>query len=105
MDIEERQIDDEWHNNKADCSRHEMFPNVLLQTQQYKHEMKRSFVQPTMVWPFLMSRISQRSIKTAIPIVITVKIPLTFDPQVHAMNAPVAISHVHHSVENSLESS
>jgi hypothetical protein len=56
----------------------------------------------TIEWPFLTSRISQRSIRTAIPIVITVKIPFTFEPQVNAMKVPVAISQPHHSVENSL---
>jgi hypothetical protein len=56
----------------------------------------------TMVYPFRISRMSQRSIKTAIPMVITVRIPLTFDPHVHAMKAPVMTSQVHHSGENSL---
>ena len=45
---------------------------------------------------------SQRSIKTAMPIEKTVSMPLTLEPHVHAMNVPVAISHVHHSMENSL---
>jgi hypothetical protein len=32
----------------------------------------------------------------------TVRIPLTLEPHVHAINIPVRISQVHHSTENSL---
>jgi hypothetical protein len=101
MDIEKRQINDEWHNNQPDASGDEMSTEVIL----YGKSTNSSFangVRLTMGWPFLISRRSQRSIKTAMPIVRTVRTPLTFEPQVQAMKTPVAISHVHHSGENSL---
>ena len=56
----------------------------------------------TIEWPFLISRISHRSINTARPMVTTVKIPLTLEAHVHAMNVPVASNQPHHSGENSL---
>jgi hypothetical protein len=40
---------------------------------------------------------------TAKPIAKTVKMPFTFEAQVHAMKTPVAISHPHQAGENSLE--
>lgn len=102
MDVEERQVYGEWNNDKPKDSRQEMLSNVFLQFKNI-NASKIGFNQFTIVWPFFMSRISHRSIKTAIPMVNTVRIPLTFDPQVQAINAPVAMSHVHHSAENSLE--
>ena len=53
--------------------------------------------------PLRWSKSFQRSINTAIPIVTTVRIPLTFEPQVQAMNVPVAKSQPHHSGVNSLQ--
>lgn len=40
--------------------------------------------------------------RTAIPMQATVRIPLTLEPQVQAMNTPVRDNQTHHSVENSL---
>jgi len=39
---------------------------------------------------------------TAIPIVKTVRMPLTFEPHVQAIKTPVTISQSHHSEVNSL---
>lgn len=87
-----------------------MRPNALaakfFQKGSYERRLARDIpkgiVAQTMVAFFLTSRRSHKSIKTAIPIVTTVKMPLTLEPHVHAMKVPVAMSHVHHSVENSL---
>ena len=56
-----------------------------------------------MLCPFFMSRMSQRSIRTGMPIATTVKIPLTLEDHAQAMKVPVPSSHPHHSGENSLD--
>jgi hypothetical protein len=49
-----------------------------------------------------MSRVSHKSIKTAIPIARTVRMPFTLDPHAQAIKTPVAMSQPHHSTVNSL---
>ena len=68
------------------------------------YERKKSWGEvQTIVCPFLTSRMSQRSTRTAVPIVRKVKSPTILQPSEHARNTPVRQSHVHHSVENSLQ--
>ena len=51
----------------------------------------------------MISRRSHRSISTAAPNVKKIIMPLILLPRLHARQTPVAMSHIHHSGENSLQ--
>lgn len=102
MHVEECQVEKDGHNNQPYCSSSEVSPKVVLkqcELEVARNNMLRKF---TIVYPFLISRMSQRSTRTAMPIVNTVRIPFTLEPHVNAMKAPVATSQNHHSAVNSL---
>lgn len=103
MDVEEREVDEERYNNQSNCSRCEVSPEVCLNKDNTRQKSNPADQQMVLAMVLLLSsRRPHKSIKTAIPIVATVRTPLTFEPHVNAMNVPVARSHSHHWVENSL---
>lgn len=106
VDVEERKVENEWQQDKADGARAEVLPEIVLVQKHISDRGardgepgKRTIECPSLLW----SRTSHKSIRTAKPIVATVRMPFTFEPHVHAMNVPVRKSHVHHSGVNSLQ--
>jgi hypothetical protein len=98
MDPEEQEVQDERHNNETNHSVGEVSIKVGLLSAPPLMAMKR---QLTMECPFLMSRISHRSYKTAAPMLIKVNSPTILQPRVQASEAPVAKSQNHQVRVNS----
>jgi hypothetical protein len=102
VDPEKGHVDDQGDQNERDGPGRKVLSKVLLRRNQNLALSQESATR-TIECPFLMSRRSQRSMRTATPMVATVRMPLTLDAHVHAINTPVATSQPHQPGENSLE--
>ena len=100
VDPEEEEIEDERNDDEANHSGEEVLGNTFL----YRTSEEWRFVRKGAhtLSDFLQSKRSQRSIMTAMPIAITVRMPLTLEDQVQAMKKPVASIQAHQSNVNSL---
>jgi hypothetical protein len=97
VDPEEEEVEEEWDDNESHDSVSEMSIKVGLLSVVFNTRK----LQLTIVCPFLTSRISQRSHKTAAPILMKVNSPTILHPRVQANMDPVASSQNHHVRVNS----
>ena len=100
VDPEEEEVEDERDNDETDHPGKEVFGDTFL----YYVLEKRLLVgnQMDTLSDFFHRKRPQRSTMTAIPIEMTVRIPLTLEDQVQAMKNPVASIQAHQSNVNSL---
>ena len=99
VDPEEEEVKDQRNNDETNHPGEEVFGNAfLLMSGRVAVCRNRALT----LSDFLQSKRSQRSTMTAMPIATTVRIPLTLEDQVQAMNTPVASIQAHQSNVNSL---
>ena len=97
---EEEEIEDQRDDDETNHSSEEVFGDSFLCYALEKQLLVGN--QMHTLSDFLQSKRSQRSNMTAIPMEMTVRIPLTLEDQVQAMKNPVASIQAHQSNVNSL---